>query len=70
MLTPAQQARIVHHLKNGWKLPDSLVQELWSAYQALEESQRRPQAEGDDRHENVGVHGKGRAGSPSREAYR
>jgi hypothetical protein len=41
MLTPSQRERILSHLERGWKLPDSLVQELWSAYEALEQTQQR-----------------------------
>lgn len=36
MLTTEQRERIRAHLQHGWKLPDSLVQELWEAYVALE----------------------------------
>lgn len=36
MLTTTQRERILAHLKHGWKLPDSLVQELWEAYEDLE----------------------------------
>ncbi len=39
MLTSAQRERILSHLRRGWKLPDSLVQELWTAYETLEQSQ-------------------------------
>lgn len=39
MLTIAQRERILSHLKRGWKLPDSLVHELWEAYEALERAQ-------------------------------
>ena len=35
MLTPTQRERILSHLRRGWKLPDSLVQELWEAYETL-----------------------------------
>ena len=38
MLTLAQRDRIVCHLQRGWKLPDSLVHELWSAYETLEQT--------------------------------
>ena len=38
MLTSAQRERILSHLRRGWKLPDSLVQELWTAYETLEQS--------------------------------
>jgi hypothetical protein len=36
MLTPSQRARILQHLEHGWKLPDSLVHDLWAAYEYLE----------------------------------
>lgn len=36
MLSLQQRERIISHLQHGWKLPDSLVQELWEAYEALE----------------------------------
>lgn len=36
MLTTEQRERILAHLQHGWKLPDSLVRELWEAYVALE----------------------------------
>ena len=39
MLTSAQRERILSHLRRGWKLHDSLVQELWTAYETLEQSQ-------------------------------
>lgn len=39
MLTHEQRARILQHLEHGWKLPDSLVLELWSAYESLARSQ-------------------------------
>lgn len=39
MLTTSQRERILHHLQRGWKLPDSLVHELWEAYEALEQAQ-------------------------------
>lgn len=70
MLTPAQQERIVQHLENGWKLPDSLVQELWSAYKALEESQQRPQGEGEDRHGSISARSKGKPEISGRSAHR
>ncbi len=38
MLTSSQRERIMSHLRRGWKLPDSLVQELWEAYEALEQA--------------------------------
>ncbi|RRR72975.1 MAG: hypothetical protein EI684_09470 [Candidatus Viridilinea halotolerans] len=38
MLNQSQRERILSHLERGWKLPDSLVQELWMAYEALERS--------------------------------
>jgi hypothetical protein len=38
MLTSSQRERILSHLRRGWKLPDSLVQELWEAYEALEQA--------------------------------
>lgn len=38
MLTTTQRERIVSHLQRGWKLPDSLIQELWEAYVALEQA--------------------------------
>lgn len=38
MLTSAQRERILCHLRRGWKLPDSLVQELWTAYETLEQA--------------------------------
>jgi hypothetical protein len=41
MLTTAQRERIVSHLQRGWKLPDSLLVELWEAYEALEQAQMR-----------------------------
>jgi hypothetical protein len=41
MLTQEQRERILHHLDHGWKLPDSLVQELWAAYETLEQIQSR-----------------------------
>ncbi len=47
MLTTSQRERILAHLQHGWKLPDSLVHELWEAYetlaQALGEGGDRPQ---------------------------
>ncbi|MFV9505931.1 MAG: hypothetical protein AB4911_15370 [Oscillochloridaceae bacterium umkhey_bin13] len=42
MLSPTQRERIVSHLQHGWKLPDSLVQELWEAYEALERHHQGP----------------------------
>ncbi|NCC33994.1 MAG: hypothetical protein EOM24_18570 [Chloroflexia bacterium] len=36
MLTASQRERILSHLRRGWKLPDSLVLELWEAYETLE----------------------------------
>lgn len=39
MLTPSQRARILQHLEHGWKLPDSLVHDLWAAYEFLERRQ-------------------------------
>jgi hypothetical protein len=44
MLTTAQRERIVCHLQRGWKLPDSLIHELWAAYEALEQGQARTNA--------------------------
>jgi hypothetical protein len=41
MLTTAQRERIVSHLRRGWKLPDSLLLELWEAYEALEQAHTR-----------------------------
>lgn len=38
MLTSAQRERILCHLRRGWKLPDSLVHELWTAYETLEQA--------------------------------
>lgn len=43
-LTTAQRERIICHLQRGWKLPDSLVQELWEAYRELEASHVLPNA--------------------------
>lgn len=37
-LSTAQRERIINHLQHGWKLPDSLILELWEAYKVLEES--------------------------------
>jgi hypothetical protein len=51
MLTPSQRERILSHLERGWKLPDSLVQELWSAYEALEQTQQRPGSTAHPEHE-------------------
>jgi hypothetical protein len=49
MLTNAQRERIICHLQRGWKLPDSLIHDLWEAYEALEEAQTgmsaRPESE-------------------------
>lgn len=45
MLTTAQRERIVCHLERGWKLPDSLIQELWEAYVALERAYIRSGAQ-------------------------
>lgn len=42
MLNAAQRERILSHLRRGWKLPDSLVQELWDAYEALASTQDGP----------------------------
>ncbi len=38
MLTTSQRERILSHIQHGWKLPDSLVVELWEAYEALEQN--------------------------------
>ncbi|HMQ31600.1 MAG TPA: hypothetical protein PKD53_12800 [Chloroflexaceae bacterium] len=42
MLTRTQRERILCHLQRGWKLPDSLVKELWEAYEALERGATGP----------------------------
>lgn len=42
MLTASQRERILSHLQRGWKLPDSLVYELWEAYLALERAHGGP----------------------------
>lgn len=42
MLTANQRARILRHLEHGWKLPDSLVQELWEAYETLAANVSQP----------------------------
>jgi hypothetical protein len=51
MLSQSQRERILSHLQRGWKLPDSLVQELWMAYEALESSQPRHDASAHSEHE-------------------
>ncbi|NTU79420.1 MAG: hypothetical protein HGA45_08465 [Chloroflexales bacterium] len=38
MLSSAQRERILCHLRRGWKLPDSLVHDLWTAYETLEQA--------------------------------
>lgn len=44
MLTQAQRERIISHLQRGWKLPDSLIHELWEAYRSLEQAQAEAEA--------------------------
>lgn len=51
MLTQSQRERILSHLQRGWKLPDSLVQELWRAYEDLESSQPQHDATAHSEHE-------------------
>lgn len=64
MLSQSQRERILSHLERGWKLPDSLVQELWIAYESLERSQPRHSDANNgerDHHEHRSLGGKSRS---------
>jgi hypothetical protein len=37
MLNSHQRERIAQHIDHGWKLPDSLANELWETFQLLED---------------------------------